>query len=297
MTWAEFVTDVKELLPADADRAGLETYVNRVIRQGVINIQSDIPVYRTGHETTFGIADLAVEGSASVGTLPEQAEPRDLFYVKTDDSCIRQPVWKYEWSNRYDLICGKACLNGCQFAIAFSPQASIFYVYPAITEGKQLAFFWDGRKLSFADSDTVPFDEGVELAVSLFASAQIARKTNHEIGEYNSYMAEFIAQKRRLYLDAQERTRIKEQATSTAPTESDCSPCPTCNPCAIPEPEPDECCGLAILGSGSPEGVVTAEPGRWYVNTDTNAIWLKLTGTGNTGWLQETGPFDTPVFE
>jgi len=49
--------------------------------------------------------------------------------------------------------------------------------------------------------------------------------------------------------------------------------------------------GLAILGKGSPEGVVAAEPGRFYVNTLTNAIWIKLNGKGTAGWLQETGPF------
>lgn len=49
--------------------------------------------------------------------------------------------------------------------------------------------------------------------------------------------------------------------------------------------------GLAILGEGSPEGFVAANPGRFYINTLTNAIWIKLSGIGTTGWLQETGPF------
>lgn len=49
--------------------------------------------------------------------------------------------------------------------------------------------------------------------------------------------------------------------------------------------------GLAILGNGSPEGIVAANPGRFYINTLTNAIWVKLSGAGTTGWLQETGPF------
>jgi len=39
-----------------------------------------------------------------------------------------------------------------------------------------------------------------------------------------------------------------------------------------------------ITGTGSPEGSVTANPGRLYVE-DTNEIYLKVTGTGNTGWL------------
>jgi len=45
-----------------------------------------------------------------------------------------------------------------------------------------------------------------------------------------------------------------------------------------------------LTGTGSPEGVVTAAPGRFYVS-DVNEIFLKATGTGNTGWLSTSaGP-------
>lgn len=41
-------------------------------------------------------------------------------------------------------------------------------------------------------------------------------------------------------------------------------------------------------GSGSPQGVVTAPPGSIYLNTSGGAsttIWVKESGTGNTGWV------------
>lgn len=42
-----------------------------------------------------------------------------------------------------------------------------------------------------------------------------------------------------------------------------------------------------IVGSGSPEGVVIATVGRWYVDTDTagTGIYLKESGEGDTGWV------------
>lgn len=42
-----------------------------------------------------------------------------------------------------------------------------------------------------------------------------------------------------------------------------------------------------LVGSGSPESVVIAAVGRWYVNTDSagTGIYLKNTGEGNTGWI------------
>ena len=38
-------------------------------------------------------------------------------------------------------------------------------------------------------------------------------------------------------------------------------------------------------GAGSPEGVVTADPGSLYMNSSGGAPYYKNTGTGNTGWV------------
>jgi hypothetical protein len=43
-----------------------------------------------------------------------------------------------------------------------------------------------------------------------------------------------------------------------------------------------------LTGTGTPEAVVTADPGRWYVDTAVAAgtgIYFKETGTGDTGWV------------
>jgi hypothetical protein len=37
-------------------------------------------------------------------------------------------------------------------------------------------------------------------------------------------------------------------------------------------------------GHGSPEGVVTANPGSTYEDLDTGGLWQKRTGTGSEGW-------------
>jgi len=47
-----------------------------------------------------------------------------------------------------------------------------------------------------------------------------------------------------------------------------------------------------LTGTGSPEGVVTADPGTYYTDSaGTNGAWrwLKKTGTGNTGWEVTVG--------
>ena len=48
-------------------------------------------------------------------------------------------------------------------------------------------------------------------------------------------------------------------------------------------------------GTGSPEGVVSSSPGGMYLRTDGAAgttLYIKETGTGNTGWVGFAGPVD-----
>lgn len=43
-----------------------------------------------------------------------------------------------------------------------------------------------------------------------------------------------------------------------------------------------------LTGSGSPEGVLVADAGRWYVDTGAAAgsgIYFKETGSGDIGWV------------
>jgi hypothetical protein len=41
---------------------------------------------------------------------------------------------------------------------------------------------------------------------------------------------------------------------------------------------------VRYTGTGSPEGVVTSEPGWLYLDTLNERTYVKQTGTGNTGW-------------
>src|SRR3954464_233795 len=49
---------------------------------------------------------------------------------------------------------------------------------------------------------------------------------------------------------------------------------------------------LLTAGTGSPESVVTRGVGAVYYQTDASgvvtAFWVKATGTGNTGWVQQS---------
>lgn len=55
--------------------------------------------------------------------------------------------------------------------------------------------------------------------------------------------------------------------------------------------------GGGLSGSGSPEGVETAGPGRTYVDTATGDLYVKQTGTGNTGWVMVQSGGAQEVFQ
>lgn len=42
---------------------------------------------------------------------------------------------------------------------------------------------------------------------------------------------------------------------------------------------------IALTGEGSPEGVVSANVGTAYVDTDSSSVYFKASGSGNTGWI------------
>lgn len=44
--------------------------------------------------------------------------------------------------------------------------------------------------------------------------------------------------------------------------------------------------GAGAVGTGSPEGVVTAEPGTTYLDTAADSLWIKESGSGAVGWIQ-----------
>ncbi len=44
--------------------------------------------------------------------------------------------------------------------------------------------------------------------------------------------------------------------------------------------------GAGIVGAVDPNGVVVASPGTSYYNSVGLSFWYKLTGVGNTGWVQ-----------
>lgn len=233
MTWLEFKNAVKTLITVDGVRLNTVSFVDAEIRQAVIDLQSYVPEMRFPHETRYLPADLNTDGFASIGTLPDQAIPRDMYYVKdndipggVDNVCVRSPIEIYDWGNRYDLVCGNIQLNGCRYKIAMSPQATDFFVFPKLADGHHLSLFWEGQRLDFDDATVVPFGERSVAAAATWVKAASIREIDRDQILSQAHMGNpqvpntYIYLRKMCYLDGRDRRRFADSKSSPQPQSS-----------------------------------------------------------------------------
>ena len=211
MTWAEFNTSVRELLPVNSSRLGVQTFIDRMIRQAVIELQHYVEFYRKGQTEIYLPGELISVGRAMQGVLPVQCLITDVYRVQTGDNCHRRPVDQWSWDDRYELICGKAPLNGCKSYITLNPHGSEFIAYPALESTEQLELHWDGTKLDFQNTEPTPFDEAMVLCVAEFVKGHLAREVDKDLALHASYFdpvnGSYIQKRRQLYLNSLVRLR------------------------------------------------------------------------------------------
>jgi hypothetical protein len=230
-TWIEFQNEVQFLMPQDADRLGMDNYLPRLIREAVIDLQQFIPAYRNRHETLYYPQDFALDGAASVGTLPPKSEILEMWLFNLARS-ERVPVMKMDWERRFGLVhqrhdCGgefglefmtltsssvaaielinrlpttRTVAGKCGLA-AIDPQGSTFYLSPILLDGWVLTMFWNGRKLDFRDNEAVPFDEDASFAVAAWCKSKIAMEVDRDAERSQMFMQEYQLKRLNLYLE------------------------------------------------------------------------------------------------
>lgn len=223
--------------------ASIATKIDNHIRQGVIEIQELIPFYQQNQETIYQENDLADEGEASIGQMPgEQAQLREAYYVKVGEPCVRKPLENYPWPSRHDLVCGQPKMHlHDQFLLAIDPNAQTFLVFPAVIEGHYLSVFWDGLKLDFTDSETVPFDEAFVSAIADYVqSKRYLEPGNLNLRLAKEHQVAYAKKRQSLYRVSRDRVRLRETDHSPEPNTG----------CAIVEPDSDLVEFMAFGDSG-----------------------------------------------
>lgn len=224
-TWAQFVAEVKKLIPLEAQRKGVGTsaddFLLGYIRQAVIQLQDISDELRVGHESIYELYDLVQEGRALRGTKPPQSAIRNaVFFRRNDDgTTTTDPTYDrfeadtYSWSRRQDLIDGIVPVNEQKCQLAIDPHGYTFYIYPAPDSEEEeewaLSLTWDGKKLDFKDEDKTPFTEQMALAVAYFVAANSALQVSENTALFEKYMLLYENQKPKLYLSGKENAEMK----------------------------------------------------------------------------------------
>jgi hypothetical protein len=235
-TWREFRENVLDLCPIDRNRLGLQRYLPMVLREAVIDLQQFVASYQNRHENLWYHQDFAIEGHASVGTLPPKADIQSIWICDLSRS-HRFPVKHYPWEKRFNMVYrdkGPVELfpnlmvltaaavqaielidrlpalqrveNGQHGLIAIDPQAETFYLSPQMRPGWVLDIHWHGRKLDFKDNELVPFDEETAMAVASWVKSKVALQVDRDRTRAMDFMAEYYLARTNLYIT------LKEQA-------------------------------------------------------------------------------------
>jgi hypothetical protein len=87
MTWSAFNTAVRAFLLGYNTPTDIQTYIDRQIIAGAVDLQRTVPFYRIGHEDTLAEADVVQEGSASRAPMPSgRIEAAWLRYNNVTDA-------------------------------------------------------------------------------------------------------------------------------------------------------------------------------------------------------------------
>lgn len=267
MIYSEVRDAVRALVTVDGNRhgvsKGLATYFDRMVRLGLIDLQSYIEQLRANHRDVFTQTDLIQEGAASSGAMPD-GKIRDAYYItKGNCACVQRPLIPYPWANRNDLICGQSKLFGWRYFISIDPTASEFLIFPALTAGAELWLYWDGIKKTWADGDATRFTEEEAQAVAYYVKAHIAREVDKDLLLSASYMSDYIGDpnkvglRTRLYLDW--RKRAQAPSMDPSPQQALSQSCSTI----------DCCWSNAGVGCGFKDGFL-------YLKGDDD-LWHKIT--------------------
>jgi hypothetical protein len=241
-----FRAEVNKLITVDARRDGVQeliddlvsigrieltaagAFIDALIKQGALELQEYVELYRYNQERVFTFADAVEWGEACQLTLPEGCRVRDVYYVKDDADCQRMPVVQYDWQNRFDLKCGQPRMKGSEFYAAIDPSGHTLTVFPTLLDGYHVSVFYDGPKSSFADGDSVPFDEPSALAIADYVRFRQNLQSPANPKMAGIFESAYRAKRLQLYRSAREKQDIRFRNDSPFPNVSSLCGCAIC---------------------------------------------------------------------
>lgn len=209
-TWAEYVAEVKKLLPIEAQRVGVgdsaSDYLTSLIRQAVIDLQGIIPSFVVNHETIYYPQDMVREGLAMKLTKPPQSALRQVlvFQIDSTGKLFLFEAVPFPWEKRRHLFNGEVDVNDGKARYCIDPSGHTMHVCPMPEDNWMVSLIWDGKKLDFQDEEQVPFTERSALAVSYFVKAHTAPEVEDAPSQGAYWRDQYEKIKPKLYIDSKD---------------------------------------------------------------------------------------------
>jgi len=229
-TWEDFQRGVRDLLPVDDERCGVQTFIDKHIRAAVIDLMHHVPCMRINMETLYEEKDIQQDGTASLGKMPVCGEPFEARYlitecevvettscqlgctsgksVKTLGGCVKMTPKKAVWSTRHQLAC--QCAASCyplvnRSFLALSPDGVYFYSFPPLKEDRvELLILWQKGYPDWDDEDITTLSEKEELGVADWVKSKLALQMGEAI-ESKLFMASYEKERMRIFKNCKRR--------------------------------------------------------------------------------------------
>lgn len=307
MTYEALQDEVIERTYPEGVAENLEAIYRKRVLDGLIELQRWCPYFRTRQFKIVPFATTLYRQGASYFCAPSGLIKRVATY--TDESL--QDIVYYDQADRHDL---DRIQQGRSRGLDYPTEAAVstgYYaptpdvdkgyraerglfvvdgknlvVMPHIESGENILVEWDGIVRSYDDADAVDLGDYEPQCVdilSLHLRKESALREDRNTSDYAAITSRWKQAVASLKLDT------KEDQEPETPL-SDIGILPR----QLPEEEDyasnvGEGAYYAAYGTVDPEGEVAGSPGDTYLNTATETVWIKKTGTGSTGWIQVIG--------
>lgn len=230
-TWEVFQQGVRDLLPVDDERCGVQTFIDKLIRAAIIDLMHHVPCVRINMETLYTEDHIQQDGTASVGKMPICGEPFEARFIfdecvqttvdccQTGDcnlpkrtvrygGCSKATPRKVKWAARHAAAC--MCASGCRpiatsAFLALSPDGQNFYSFPPLKHGRvELMILWQKGAPDWADDEQTTLSEMEHLAVSAFVKSHLALQMG-EKQEADAQMVIFKNERMRIFKNCKRR--------------------------------------------------------------------------------------------
>jgi hypothetical protein len=221
-TWATFKANVDKRLTVYTNAVGLTDLKAALVKSAIRDLQSAIPALRLGVIQSLTPTDFNAYGYGARIDLSRQSNIVDLFAQSTDG--VLSFYQQVSEAFLKDIYMGTVEQRNKVFV--YNPGSGMLVLCPSpINDLVTINIVYDTTGASFADVDTVIFDDDVEAATAEYVLSRFKRDRDHDLAAAQMCNSEYRRLKQKIFCDFRESEGVRKRnhapiftaAPSTAP--------------------------------------------------------------------------------